>query len=124
MSVEVEGYVPSAGKVEVEPATPGTFASTRISTRVFLTYTRVHSTCLFLIDDWEILQLHAEFVEDQLLRQACVVYPQMLLPIWVQQVLVIATSADNVETLIFLLGVYYLQNSVLIHLRVTTSFER
>ncbi|CAM9478899.1 unnamed protein product, partial [Phaeothamnion confervicola] len=49
-------YVRDAGRVDVEPCTS---------------------------DDWEIVEMNAEHLEGELLRQVCVVYPNQVLPIWV-----------------------------------------
>jgi len=56
VSVSLVPYAPVAGKVEVDPASA---------------------------DDWEVLQLHAHFVEEELLAQICVLGPGQKFPVFV-----------------------------------------
>jgi len=56
VSVAVIPYAPVASRVDVDPVTA---------------------------DDWEILQLHANFVESELLSQICVLGPGQQFPMWI-----------------------------------------
>lgn len=38
------------------------------------------------LDDWEIIELHAEQLESEILRQISVVYPHQQVPIWINRV--------------------------------------
>ena len=41
---------------------------------------------LVCLDVWEVIQLHAGAIEEQMLRQVLVLYTGMLLPVWISQV--------------------------------------
>ncbi|CEG47464.1 peroxisome biogenesis [Plasmopara halstedii] len=58
IEVNVENTLPIARQVNVEPCTP---------------------------DDWELIQLHTESIEMELLRQMCVVNDKQVSPIWINQ---------------------------------------
>ncbi|RHX97488.1 hypothetical protein DYB25_007607 [Aphanomyces astaci] len=58
ISVSVVPSMPVAQSVEMEPSSP---------------------------DDWEIIQLHAGYLESDILRQVCVVQHNQVIPIRIQQ---------------------------------------
>ena len=72
-------YVPIARRVDVEPCTPGNIVS-RILYDVFI---------VGELDDWEIIELHAEQLEQEILRQISVIFPHQQAPIWVNPVCVV-----------------------------------
>ncbi|KAL9964534.1 hypothetical protein ACROYT_G028189 [Oculina patagonica] len=48
-------------------------------------------------NDWEILELHAGYIESQLLNQVRVVFPNQLLPIWIQNNMCVVVQVVNLE---------------------------
>ncbi|XP_013388893.1 peroxisome biogenesis factor 1-like [Lingula anatina] len=49
------------------------------------------------VDDWEILELHSSFLESHLLNQLRVVWPQQVMPLWVEGAVCIFVTVASME---------------------------